>query len=152
MGNNALYTRLVAEAADDGVRHLVVGAVIRHEDGVLLLRRPEGDFMGGIFELPSGKVEAREPRDVALTREVEEETGLTVSRIGDHLGHFDYVGGSGRKSRQFNFVVDVVAPGPVVLSEHDAFRWSALAEAPPVTDAVRNVLEEYRRRDRLTSR
>jgi 8-oxo-dGTP diphosphatase len=146
MDDNALYTHLVAEAADDGVQQLVVGAVIRHGDGVLLLRRPEDDFMGGIFELPSGKVEAQEPLDAALIREVKEETGLSVSRIGDHLGHFDYESGSGRKSRQFNFVVDVVAPGPVVLSEHDAFRWSALTEAPPVTDAVRNVLEEYRLR------
>ena len=130
-----------AEAA--GVRQLVVGAVVRHDDQVLLLKRPETDFMGGIWELPSGKAEPGEPLDQALTREVLEETGLTVTGIREYLQSFDYVSGSGKKSRQFNFAVDVAAPEPVRLTEHDTYAWSPVTDDVPVTDAVRAVLLKH---------
>lgn len=130
-----------AEAA--GVRQLVVGAVVRHDDHVLLLKRPESDFMGGIWELPSGKAEPSEPLDQALTREVLEETGLTVTDIREYLQSFDYVSGSGKKSRQFNFAVDVAAPEPVNLTEHDSYAWSPVTDDMPVTGAVRAVLLKH---------
>jgi len=139
----SLIERLTAEAEADGVQQLVVGAVVQHDKKVLLLQRPEDDFMGGIFELPSGKVEAGEQLDAALIREVKEETGLDVSRIADYLGFFDYTSGSGKKSRQFNFAVDVTTPEPIALQEHDAYQWTPLAEEAPVTDAVKEVLAKY---------
>jgi 8-oxo-dGTP diphosphatase len=52
------------------VQQFVVGAVVQNDDKVLLLQRPEDDFMGGIFELPGGKIETDEALDVALIREV----------------------------------------------------------------------------------
>ena len=140
----SLLEELNAEAERDGVQQLVVGAVVQHDGKVLLLQRPEDDFMGGIFELPSGKVEAGEALDAALKREVKEESGLDVARIRDYLGSFDYTSGSGKKSRQFNFAVDVTAPEPIELQEHDAYTWTALTEEPPVTDAVKGVLSKYR--------
>ena len=100
--------------------------------------------MGGIFELPSGKVEAGEALDSALIREVKEETGLDVAAIRDYLGCFDYISGSGKKSRQFNFAVDVIVAEPVELQEHDAYIWRALADEPPVTDAVKVIIGKYR--------
>ncbi|MBB5912789.1 8-oxo-dGTP diphosphatase [Nocardia transvalensis] len=139
----ALIDRLTAEAANDGIQQLVVGAVVRHCGKVLLLQRPEDDFMGGIWELPSGKVEAGETLDRALIREVTEETGLDVTVVGAYLGSFDYRSGSGKPSRQFNFAVDVDAPEPVQLQEHDAYAWTALTDDPPVTDAVRQILHAY---------
>lgn len=144
MDQPELLEQLTAEAERDGVQQLVVGAVVQHDGKVLLLQRPEDDFMGGIFELPSGKVEAGEALDAALKREVKEESGLSVSAIRDYLGSFDYQSGSGKKSRQFNFAVDVAAPEPVILQEHDAYVWTALTEEPPVTDAVKEVLSKYR--------
>src|SRR5579875_828131 len=143
MVDTALLEQLTAEATGDGVQQLVVGAVVQHTGKVLLLKRPANDFMGGIFELPSGKVEA-EALDEALRREVKEETGLDVSAIRDYLGSFDYLSGSGKKSRQFNFAVDVAAPEPVELTEHDSYLWADLSEEPPVTDAVKGVLNKYR--------
>jgi 8-oxo-dGTP diphosphatase len=88
-----------------------------------------GDFMGGIFELPSGKVESGE--------------GLDVANLWEYLGNFDYLSGTGKKSRQFNFVVDVVVTEPVELREYDSYTWTALNEEPPVTDAVKEVLRRY---------
>lgn len=140
----SLLEELNTEAERDGVQQLVVGAVVQHDGEVLLLQRPDDDFMGGIFELPSGKVEAGEALDAALKREVKEESGLDVAAIRDYLGSFDYTSGSGKKSRQFNFAVDVASPEPIELQEHDAYAWTPLAEELPVTDAVKNVLTKYR--------
>jgi 8-oxo-dGTP diphosphatase len=144
MVDDLLFDKLTAEAQADGVQQLVVGAVVQHDGKVLLLQRPEDDFMGGIWELPSGKVDPGESLDVALIREVGEETGLDVSSIQDYLGSFDYTSGSGKKSRQFNFAVDVSASEPVALTEHDGYRWAKLTEELPVTDAVKEVLNKYR--------
>ncbi len=135
-----LSQQLVEQAARDGVQQLAVGGVIRDGDRVLLLRRPVDDFMGGIYELPSGKVEPGERLTEAVVREVREETGLAVTAIRDHLGSFDYLSGGGRKSRQFTFVVDVAAVEPVQLTEHDEYQWADLTEELPVTEAVRKVL------------
>lgn len=141
--DTALIEQLTTGASSDGVQQLVVGAVVQHDGKVLLLQRPEDDFMGGIWELPSGKVEPGETLDQALIREVKEETGLDVAAARTYLGSFDYESGSGKKSRQFNFAVDIASPEPVQLQEHDAYTWTALTEEPPVTEAVRQVLAAY---------
>lgn len=145
MIDRPLLEQLTAEATRDGVQQLVTGAVVQHDGKVLLLRRPRDDFMGGIFELPSGKAEDNETLDTALIREVEEETDLDVATIRDYLGSFDYMSSSGKKTRQYNFAVDVKAPEPVTLQEHDTYTWTELADEPPVTDAVREVLCNYRK-------
>lgn len=139
-----VFADLVRCAAADGIQQLVVGAVVQHDDDVLLLKRPEADFMGGIWELPSGKVENSESLGQSLAREVLEETGLTVTDITAALRSFDYTSGSGKRSRQFNFVVDVAAPEPVNLTEHDSYTWRPVTGELPVTDAVRAVLEDYK--------
>ncbi|WP_322780934.1 NUDIX hydrolase [Frankia sp. Cas4] len=144
MDRSSLLRRLAAEAEADGVQQFVVGAVVQHDDKVLLLQRPEDDFMGGIFELLSGKVEPGEALDTALIREVREETGLDVDALGDYLGSFDYTSGSGKKSRQFNFAVDVTSPEPIELQEHDAYTWTPINEELSATDAVKDVLSKYR--------
>ncbi|MEY9212690.1 NUDIX domain-containing protein [Thermobifida halotolerans] len=144
MDLSSLLADLTTEAEWDGVQQFVIGAVVQRDGRVLLLRRREDDFMGGIFELPSGKAEAGETLDAALVREVAEETGLEVTAIGDYLGSFDYVSGSGKRSRQFTFAVDVAAAEPVRLQEHDAHTWTPLTDDPPVTDAVKAVLSTYR--------
>ncbi|WP_406272308.1 NUDIX domain-containing protein [Nocardia sp. NBC_00881] len=144
MIETTLLETLTSDAERDQVQQLVVGAVVAHDGKVLLLQRPADDFMGGIWELPSGKVDPGETLDQALIREVKEETGLDIAGIRKYLGEFDYQSGSGKKSRQFNFTVDVVDPEPVELTEHDAYTWTSLAEEPPVTDAVKEVLHRHR--------
>jgi 8-oxo-dGTP diphosphatase len=139
-----LLTKLTTQATRDGIVQLVVGAVIEDHGAVLLLRRPVHDFMGGIFELPSGKVDRGEALDTALAREVKEETGLDITTVTCYLGSFDYASGSGKKTRQFTFAVNVATTGPIVLTEHDTHRWGSLADDPPVTDAVTDILIAYR--------
>src|SRR5688572_26680513 len=120
ISNNVIQELLVA-ARKDGVQKLVVGGVIRMGSRFLLLERIKSDFMGGLVELPSGTVDADEDLLTALGREVREETGLTVDSVLAYLGPFDYVSGSGKKTRQFNFLIEV-APGEVKLepTEHQS--------------------------------
>lgn len=136
--------RLTVEAKHDGVQRLVVGAVVEYEGRVLLLQRPANEFMGGIFELPSGRVELGEALDTALIREVKEETGLDATEIHDYIGSFDYLSSSGEKSRQFNFAVYIKTPKPIELQEHDSYHWAPLTEELPVTNSVKEVLDRYR--------
>jgi 8-oxo-dGTP diphosphatase len=143
MTDPGLFTQLADEAQREGVPKLIVGAVISDGNDVLLLKRPQDDFMGGIYELPSGNVEPGETLDTALRREVKEETGLDVETITSYLGSFDYTSARGKKSRQFNFTTSVVATEPLRLQEHDAYLWAAPDAEPPVTGAVKNVLASY---------
>jgi 8-oxo-dGTP diphosphatase len=144
MFSAATLDELVSNAKDDGVQQLVVGAIGREGDKVLLVKRPEADFMGDIYELPNGKVEAGERIDSALISEVADETGLTVSEIEDYIGSFDYTSGSGKKSRQFNFAVTVESAERITLTEHDTHMWAPLNESLPVTDAVEAIFGNYR--------
>ncbi|MEV7504680.1 NUDIX domain-containing protein [Streptomyces sp. NPDC093018] len=131
---------LVRDARADGVAGFVVGAVVSDAGRFLLLRRRAGDFLGGMWEIPSGKVEEGETLLEALHRETAEETGLAIRQVDGYVGHFDYGGGSGGTTRQFNFAVTVEWTGPVVLTEHDAHQWALPTELPPVSDAVRGLI------------
>jgi 8-oxo-dGTP diphosphatase len=139
--NDYLIDQLTAEAERDGIATLAVGAVITDDAGrVLLLRRNADDFMGGQWELPSGKTDPGERLDVALAREVQEETGLHLTGITAHLGHFDYANRRGVRSRQHNFAIVTASTSPVLLTEHDRYEWCDLADDLPVSDAVKAVL------------
>lgn len=59
----------------------VAAAVILRPDGSFLLaRRPAGKAYAGYWEFPGGKVEAGEPVEAALSRELYEELGIEVER------------------------------------------------------------------------
>ena len=136
---------LISEAAKAGAHRLVVGAVIEVGGQVLLLRRKEQDFMGGIFELPSGRVEEGETLGGALAREVAEETGLYLTGFRDFLGAFDYISGEGSLTRQLNFRVALAGKVKVVLSEHDGFLWAGpdTLDDLGMTDSTRSIVRRH---------
>ncbi|MEV5510047.1 NUDIX hydrolase [Streptomyces orinoci] len=131
---------LVNGAQADGITGFVAGAVVNNGDRILLLRRKPDDFMGGLWEIPSGKVEKGETILEALHRETTEETGLTIEAVNDYVGHFDYANSRGGTTRQFNFAVTVRTSEPVVLAEHDAHQWAHPGDLPPVSNAVRHLI------------
>jgi len=143
--NKDFYNYLIKKAAAEGINRYVVGAVIVINSRVLLLQRPKDDFMGGIYELPSGKVENGESLVMVLHREVKEETGLNILKIILYIGHFDYKSKSNKKTRQFNFAVIVSDPSEIKLTEHDNYIWSKAEELNKyqVTDMVKETLKTF---------
>ncbi|KKQ18578.1 MAG: ADP-ribose pyrophosphatase [Berkelbacteria bacterium GW2011_GWA1_36_9] len=109
---------LLDQAAEDGIQKIVVGAAIKRGDKFLLLERAPSDFMGGLVELPSGTPNAGEDVLQALVREVKEETDISVTAVVAYLGAFDYASSSGKKTRQFNFLVETEA-GDIKLDQNE---------------------------------
>ncbi|GAA3655770.1 NUDIX hydrolase [Streptomyces chitinivorans] len=143
--DTAILDDLLRTAAAEGVAKHVVGAVFTDADGrVLLLHRPADDYLGGLWELPSGGVEDGESLTEALCREVVEETGLEVTAVGAYLGHFDYLSKSGRPTRQFNFTATVADGTAVTLTEHDEYLWANREQQERTSGAVRGVLAAWR--------
>lgn len=120
---------LIEKAKDDGIEKIVVGGVVKNnENKFLILGRKKDDFMGGIDEIPSGKLEKGETLFEGLIREVKEETGLDVEYIDNYIDYFDYTSGSGKKTRQYNFSVTTKNTDNVQLTEHDYFLWQDIEE------------------------
>lgn len=98
------FEDLEKKGKKDGIMKRIAGGIISNENNeILFLKRKSDDFMGGILELPSGNVEEKETIDQGLVREVKEETGLEINKIGIFINAFDYLSRSGKKSRQYNF-------------------------------------------------
>lgn len=94
---------------------------------ILLLQRSKtSKRFKHIWDLPGGKVDPGESPEVALLRELDEETGLacdTLTSLGDR--HFDL--DDEISYRETFYYADLVGPGDVRLSnEHDECRWVAL--------------------------
>ncbi|MEV0369364.1 NUDIX hydrolase [Streptomyces sp. NPDC050636] len=136
-----LARTLAEEAEAEGITTFLAAAVVTDADRILLVRRKPDDYMGGLWEIPSGHVDAGESILDATRRETLEETGLTVASVDRYLGHFDYENSRGTITRQFNFAVTVSETRPVILTEHDLHQWASLSgDLPGVTDGVREVL------------
>ena len=58
------------------VLHVVAAAIFNKQGNLLIAQRPLDKHMGGLWEFPSGKVEAGEAVTDALCRELDEELGI----------------------------------------------------------------------------
>lgn len=128
----------------DGIQKYATGMACISGGKVLVVKRADDDFLGGMFELPGGGVDAGETFERGVIRETLEETGLTVTSIMQAYRAFDYVSQSGKPTRQINFIVEC-SQGDVELSqEHTAFKWIARNELPSIqtTDEMRLSIEE----------
>lgn len=134
---------LLNEAKSHEIDRYVVGAIIFLNSMVLLLERGENDFMGGIYELPSGKVESGESLMMALHREVEEETSIKIYSDVNYLGYFDYFSKSGKSTRQFNFSATPKTPFNVKLQEHSRYVWAKISELDryTITNDVKEIIK-----------
>ena len=140
-----LYELLIRKGKQEGIVKNFVGAIILNEKNkVLIMSRKTDDFMGGIDELPSGNMEQGENIYDAIIREVKEETNLDVVNVKSYIGSFDYISGSGKKSRQYNFVLDVKNIENIILTEHDKYNWLTIEEirkSSKITEEVKYILE-----------
>ena len=141
------YNYLLEKGKKEGIEKNVVGAIIINEDEkILIMTRKSEDFMGGIDELPSGNMEAGENIITALAREVKEETNCDMKEILCYVDSFDYKSGSGKNTRQYNFVIKVKQTDNIILTEHDAYLWQTVEEIvdnPKITNEVKEIIKKY---------
>ena len=108
----------------------VAAAVIQRADGrFLLAQRPSGKVYAGYWEFPGGKIEAGEPAERALARELHEELGIDIELAYPWLTReYLYPHGHVRLSF-FRVLAWRGEPHP---REDQAIAWQAL-EAPHVS-------------------
>ena len=111
-----------------------IGAVIQRNDGrfLILRRSSEKDFAAGVWECVTGRLEQGEGYEDALTREVFEETGLsvTIDRILNTT-HF-YRGERTADNELIGVLFLCTTPEPAAFKpsvEHTEHRWVTTAEA-----------------------
>ena len=121
-----------------------VKVLIRRDDTYLFLRRSAA-FKAGPqkWDIPGGRIEPDEALDVALTREVYEETGLELVSIDRLLAAQD-IFVPDAEVHVVRLTYTGAAKGEVVISdEHDEYRWMTLEDVlsePHVDSYLKEVL------------
>ena len=122
----------------------MAAAVVQRPDGSFLLaQRPAGKVYAGYWEFPGGKIEAGETPAAALKRELQEELGLTATRIYSWLTRvYDYPHASVR----LHFQRVVGWQGEPQSREAQAFSWQSPGKMDvepmlPANTAVLRALE-----------
>jgi 8-oxo-dGTP diphosphatase len=130
---------------------LAVSAAIFRDGKVLLVRRA-GAPAKGLWTLPGGRVEVGERLVDAVTREVMEETGLTIDVVG--LAGYresilpDAVGDRGRHFVILPFAARWVAGDMALNDELDDCRWMPV-EAITGLQTTEGLLDILRRAEKL---
>jgi ADP-ribose pyrophosphatase YjhB (NUDIX family) len=111
--------------------YLAVSAAIIREGKVLVVRRARKPALG-IYTLPGGGVETGETLEQAVSREVREETSLTIEPVA-LAGHREAIArdAQGRVERHFVilcFAARWLSGEPVLNEELDDARWLDPAE------------------------
>ncbi len=127
---------------------LAVKALVADKQGrILAIRRSAASSQfGGNWDLPGGKVDPGESFDVALVREVAEETGLKINLAGV-AGATEYDCPTVRLA--VLFMEAALQSGEVQLSsEHDEYAWVERSKLPEMGFAgqLREFVLDYCRR------
>jgi 8-oxo-dGTP diphosphatase len=114
---------------------VLVGGIISRDGKVLLLKRAMAKkFLAGYWDIPGGKVEFGEEPDVAIIREVEEETGLGVHMV-EPYNAWSCVLRIGKKSEhctEIDYILQIKGSRKITLSpdEHSEYKWFGKDELP----------------------
>ena len=108
------------------------GAFVCWHNSVLIVQRVRtADEFGGLWEIPSGKVEPEERLVDACRREAYQETGLTLDPLEavSAIEYWKHKSGTSVHCVQVNFICPIfmTSPPQVHLSEeHCSYKWIAL--------------------------
>ncbi len=112
-------------------RFKVVACYLQQDGSFLLLHRLAHKSQGGKWGLPAGKVEAGESEREAMSRELQEETGLIIPMENFHYFTTIYV-----RYPEYDFIysmfsIELGALQAVQVNpnEHQDFRWVSRVEA-----------------------
>lgn len=130
------------------IQKVVLGGVIIEDNKILILQRNiNEDIYPGLWELPSGKKDNLETAEIALIRELKEETGLKVEPIipfdvfNYQIEKTDII----KDSTQINYLVKNKSDLKVILSdEHQDYKWISQNEINSynLSDSTKLVIEK----------
>ena len=112
-----------------------VGAVVFDPAGRLLLVRRGQEPAKGQWSIPGGRVEAGEPAELAVARELAEETGL-VGRVVREVGSVRREAPSGGTYVIRDFLLEVGADDPVAGDDALEVKWCAPAVLAPMATST----------------
>lgn len=135
----------------DNGRSFSVGlkALILNPEGkMLLIKRSRGNTLADTWDIPGGRMQFGESLREALQREMREETGLELDRIGIVLNVSTFFPGNNPDNQIVRIVFAVsTKPGEVILSdEHQDTVWvdpSELASYQLYSPVVKMAVEEF---------
>jgi 8-oxo-dGTP diphosphatase len=108
------------------VNQIVVAGAIVAESKVLIAQRVRPPELAGLWELPGGKVAARETEPEALARELAEELGVEVA-VGAYLGDVEL-----DATTTLRAYAATLLRGEPQPHDHAALRWVSSAELDEV--------------------
>lgn len=111
---------------------LAASAVVRDEEGRLLLVQRANPPDKGCWTLPGGRVDPGETLEQAAIREVFEETGLTVSIVRE-LGQLDVPDGAGGVFEIHDFLAGKVGGEAAAGDDAAAIGWFRADELPKLS-------------------
>ena len=119
--------------------HAMVAGVVHKRGKILLVRRPDDGFLGGLWEFPGGRRQTSEKAPRACRRTVQDMAGLKVA-VGEPITRVRHA------YTHFKITLEVLAcqweSGKVRLNGPAAFRWVRLSDLQnfPLPGAVKKVL------------
>ena len=121
-----------------------VGAVIRDDEGRLLLIKRGHEPGAGLWSLPGGRIEPGETGTQALVREMREETGLTV-KVGRLLGTVSRPGLDGDVIDISDYEATIITGSLTPGDDAADARWvdPADLESMPITDGLVEALTDW---------
>jgi len=104
-----------------------VKALIQKDDKFLLVKRGPG-FRGGEWEIPGGRLNTGEAREIGLLREIEEETGLKVE-IVKHVNDWKFEIKAGILLDGSTFLCKYLNGDVRLSAEHSDYKWVTKQDA-----------------------
>src|SRR5262245_55630564 len=99
---------LAAPAQSEG-KQWVVGAIIinAHQQAFVQKRSLDRRLFPGCWDIVGGHVELNETLEMALRREIQEETGWQLLRILDVVTFLEWDAGDNKRKQEADFLVEV---------------------------------------------